>query len=145
MSDIYPTDYDVLIVGAGPAGLATADGLSGSRLSTLIIDSGKPLKQRDRYSAEDITQGVGGAGLFSDGKFSFFPSSTRLWQLPDHELLQVAYEKASSLFHDYGLSPPPFREGDIDGRDQATSNWKLKSYPCSYMSPENRFLLTQRL
>lgn len=42
---------------------------------------------RDRYNPEESACGVGGAGLFSDGKFSFFPSSTDLWKLPKKELL----------------------------------------------------------
>jgi len=33
-------------------------------------------------------QGIGGAGLYSDGKLSFFPSSTELWLLPDQKALK---------------------------------------------------------
>ncbi|HEV2403349.1 MAG TPA: NAD(P)-binding protein [Candidatus Saccharimonadales bacterium] len=145
MSGIRAPVYDVLIVGAGPAGLATADGLSNSPLSTLVIDSGKSLGGRDQHTPEDFTQGIGGAGLFSDGKFSFFPSSTRLWQLPDDELLKRAYVKVAALLGEYGLSAPPFRLNNIDHRDHTTSAWKLKSYPSFYMSPENRYSLTRRL
>lgn len=136
-------NYDVLIVGAGPAGLATASGLS-NHLSKLVIDCGKPLEQRNRYAPEDVTQGIGGAGLFSDGKFSFFPSSTRLWQLPNQALLKAAYEETVALLREYGLSPPPFMLGGSSPEEQA-NNWRLKRYPSFYMSPTGRRSLIRYL
>lgn len=84
--------YDVVIIGAGPAGLATGYALKRYTNTTFtIIDSGKQLFDRSRYGPQDLIQGIGGAGLFSDGKFSFYPSSTALWELDDKELLSLAY------------------------------------------------------
>lgn len=70
--------FDVIIIGMGPAGLAAAAKLEDSGLCFAILDSGKTAAKRDRYDATDATSGDGGAGLFSDGKFSFFPSATEL-------------------------------------------------------------------
>jgi hypothetical protein len=40
----------------------------------------------------NLTTGVGGCGLYSDGKFSFFPSATQLWQLRTRAALAASYE-----------------------------------------------------
>jgi len=74
--------YDVMIIGAGPGGLFAAYELSKlSNLSILIADKGKSLDERVNFckphkcSPRDpcgITHGIGGAGLFSDGKFRPF-------------------------------------------------------------------------
>lgn len=60
--------YDVVIVGAGPAGLNCAYKLKkeNKSLNALIIDRGKKLEERKNSSVE----GVGGAGAYSDFKFT---------------------------------------------------------------------------
>jgi uncharacterized FAD-dependent dehydrogenase len=58
-------DYDVVIVGAGSAGLFAAMILSEAKLRVLVIERGLAPKER-----ESITYGVGGAGTFSDGKLN---------------------------------------------------------------------------
>ena len=82
--------YDVTILGTGPAGLAAAHRLRNTNLKLLVLDAGKAVDKRDRYSPYDATTGDGGAGLFSDGKFSFFPSATALWTLPRNADLLAA-------------------------------------------------------
>ncbi|MFP4082131.1 MAG: NAD(P)/FAD-dependent oxidoreductase [Candidatus Aminicenantes bacterium] len=59
------SSYDVIILGAGPAGLFAAFELMDSDLDVLVIDKGKkPLNRDSRIF------GVGGAGTFSDGKLN---------------------------------------------------------------------------
>jgi uncharacterized FAD-dependent dehydrogenase len=58
-------DYDVVIVGAGSAGLFAALILSETDLDVLVVDRGLAPQER-----ESITYGVGGAGTFSDGKLN---------------------------------------------------------------------------
>lgn len=75
---------DVVIVGAGPAGLAAAYELSSiTDLSVSVVDKGKSIGERECSSIEglcadhdtcDVTHGSGGAGLFSDGKFCLDPN-----------------------------------------------------------------------
>lgn len=78
--------YDVIIVGAGPAGLFSAYELckKNSKLKILILDKGKYAKNRLCPIAKNngvcinctpcqILSGYGGAGTFSDGKLNFIP------------------------------------------------------------------------
>jgi uncharacterized protein len=69
------TDHqcDVLVVGAGPAGLATAFAVSTmGDANVLLADAGLDVDKRQRvynsHGRDDLVTGVGGAGLFSDGK-----------------------------------------------------------------------------
>lgn len=73
-------DYDVVVVGAGPAGLIYADTISAAlpRMSILVVEQGAPADERScpsegqlRCSGCEVCSiacGVGGAGLHSDGK-----------------------------------------------------------------------------
>ncbi len=75
---------DVLIVGAGPAGLFAAHELSRSRAEVLVIDQGRdvsdrvcPMKDRGHCLHCDPCQimcGVGGAGAYSDGLLNLHPA-----------------------------------------------------------------------
>ncbi|MBN2015008.1 MAG: NAD(P)/FAD-dependent oxidoreductase [Candidatus Altiarchaeota archaeon] len=62
-------EYDVVIVGAGPAGMFAANELIGKGLSVLIVDKGRDVDNRNG----DIMSGVGGAGTFSDGTLNLRP------------------------------------------------------------------------
>ena len=75
-------NYDVPIIGAGPAGLYTAYGLvkQNSKLNIIIIEKGNSIEKRIcpaiknktncvRCKTCSIMDGEGGAGAFSDGKF----------------------------------------------------------------------------
>lgn len=77
--------YDVIIVGAGPAGIFTALELTKLRpnLSILIVDKGRNIEKRRCPARQTgkcagcvpcaITYGWAGAGAFSDGKLSLSP------------------------------------------------------------------------
>jgi len=77
--------YDVVIVGAGPAGLFAAYELieNNPNLKILLMDKGKfaknrvcPMKKNNKCincNPYGILSGYGGAGTFSDGKLNFIP------------------------------------------------------------------------
>ena len=78
--------YDVIIIGAGPAGLFTAYELveNNSKLKVAILDKGSFVKNRvcpmNKFGVPcknckvcAVLSGYGGAGTFSDGKLNFIP------------------------------------------------------------------------
>ena len=79
-------EYDVVIVGAGPAGLFAAYELKNKskNLKVAILEKGKSVKDRVcpmnktkknclNCNPCNILSGYGGAGTFSDGKLNFIP------------------------------------------------------------------------
>src|SRR5690554_612098 len=75
-------EYDVIVVGGGPAGIFAAVELSRATGKILILEKGKKLAQRHCPSKEQgiaclgcqpcsVVSGWGGAGAFSDGKLTF--------------------------------------------------------------------------
>ncbi len=77
--------YDVIIIGAGPAGLFAAYELitKNKNLKVLLLDKGKKAENRFCPMTKtgkcvncnpcNILSGYGGAGTFSDGKLNFIP------------------------------------------------------------------------
>jgi uncharacterized FAD-dependent dehydrogenase len=115
------TDYDVIVVGAGPAGLFAAYHLcENSALRVLIIEKGKsPFKRRCRINDYsecfkckpcDILSGVGGAGLFSDGKLNFIfkLGKTDLSQFMPVPEAEALIEETESIFNRFGMDSPVF-------------------------------------
>ncbi|WP_350305162.1 FAD-dependent oxidoreductase [Photorhabdus viridis] len=134
--------YDVAIIGAGPAGLAAVQKLKGKGLRVALIDNGKAIHERDKDNLVEITEGHGGAGLFSDGKFSFFPSASALWELPNEQELRQAYEWTCTTLSEYGLDTPPFPTNPKEFT-VGSGEWVLKDYPSNYMSLEDRINLVE--
>ena len=77
---------DVVIIGAGPAGIFTAMEMikKGSTKKIIIVEKGKPIEKRSCPKNRTkkcvnckpfchITTGFSGAGAFSDGKLSLSP------------------------------------------------------------------------
>jgi hypothetical protein len=135
--------HPIVIIGCGPAGLAAAAILQqrAPTREVILVDAGAPLSARDRYHPRDLVSGVGGAGLYSDGKLSFYPSASGLWRLLDPPRLERAYswlrETLSSL-HTAIPSLPLLGDDpqQIDG---------YKPYPSIYVSLEERHRLIEKL
>ncbi len=88
---------DVLVVGGGPAGLSAAAACRARRCDYLLIEAGNRVGLRDHNVQRSLGSGVGGSGLYSDGKFSFFPSASALWSLRDHRALEESWRWFASL------------------------------------------------
>lgn len=117
---VMTKEYDVVIVGAGPAGLFAANELKG-RASVLIIDMGKDVEERNcpmeltgvcvGCKRCNIMCGVGGAGTFSDGTLNLRPDiGGDLAEIcGDEELAWWLVRYVDSVFLKYGAPPELYK------------------------------------
>ncbi|MBI4668010.1 MAG: hypothetical protein HY747_02310 [Elusimicrobia bacterium] len=144
VSELPYNHYNLIVIGAGPAGLGVVNNPDLAGRKVLVVDSGKSVMARDRYNPNDLTCGDGGAGLFSDGKFSFFPSSTALWSLADYASLEAGYEWTAQVLSNCGMAVPPFPDSAPQA-NEPEGQWFLKRYPSEYLSLEHRIELIRGL
>lgn len=111
----------MIIVGSGPAGLFAAFYLcEHSDLRVLVIEKGKaperrkcPLNDNDscqRCKPCNILCGVGGAGLFSDGKLNYIHKlgKTDLTQFMSPETAQELIDETERIFNRFGMDGPVY-------------------------------------
>ena len=111
--------YDLIIVGAGPAGIFTAVELlrHGSRDKILLVEKGKPVEQRRCPKAQlgycvncrptcAITTGFSGAGAFSDGKLSLsYEVGGDLPTLIGTDFAQKLIDYTDKIYLEFGADP----------------------------------------
>lgn len=134
---------DVLIVGAGPAGLAASAALAPWPGEVLLLDRGRPLALRSEADPADLVSGQGGAGLYSDGKFSFHPSASRLWEVEPQGPLAESYRWFADLLAD--VLPVPGYPEDAGSGPVAPGGARRKSYRSRYLPLAQRFALVGEL
>ena len=112
-------NYDVIIVGAGPAGIFTALEMLklGSDKKILIVEKGRAIENRSCPKSKTkkcisckpychITTGFSGAGAFSDGKLSLsYEVGGDLPMLIGEELAQETINYTDSIYLDFGADP----------------------------------------
>jgi len=95
--------YFCLLVGAGPAGLFAAYELVKKGVNKiLIVDQGKQIRER---TSTDKLHGVGGAGLFSDGKLNFASrvAKTDLTEFLSCKQADQLIDKIEKIFTQFGV------------------------------------------
>jgi len=115
------TDFDVVIVGGGPAGLFAAYRLSERQgLRVLLLEKGKAAGKRRcpmhgkadcrKCKPCNILSGIGGAGLFSDGKLNFIPrlGKTDLTQFMPLSEATALIDETEALFTALGMDGPVY-------------------------------------
>ncbi|MEM4733248.1 MAG: NAD(P)/FAD-dependent oxidoreductase [Candidatus Bathyarchaeia archaeon] len=118
----YPLKYDVIIVGAGPAGIFSALELTEkNKLNVLILDRGPDIDKRRCPSSRgldcqhcepcSVLSGWGGAGAYSDGKLTL---STEVggWlnQYMTNKELEELIKYVDSVYLKYGADPQVYGE-----------------------------------
>ncbi|HCW52238.1 MAG TPA: FAD-dependent oxidoreductase [Clostridium sp.] len=111
--------YDVIIVGAGPAGIFTAYELKKQKpeAEILLIEEGKSVDKRQCPKSKlkkcvsckpycNITSGVSGAGAFSDGKLSLsYEVGGDLPELIGSDVAQEYIDYTDSIYLNFGADP----------------------------------------
>ena len=123
--------YDVIIVGAGPAGIFAALELSKVEgLKVVILDKGSDIEKRVREVPRSLLCGWGGAGAFSDGKLTL---STEVGgqltsYLPDAEVERLI-KYVDQVYLDFGAPEKVYgtNEDEVNriARDAVLADLKL--------------------
>lgn len=146
--------YDIVIVGAGPAGIFTAYELrnNGYRGSIVMIEKGKSIDKR--HCPKDktgkciscnpcaITTGFSGAGAFSDGKLSLsYEVGGDLPELIGIDKAQELIEYTDNIYLKFGADPHVEGISDQDTisdirRKAISANLKLVECPVRHLGTE---------
>ena len=101
--------YDVIVVGAGPAGLFACYELlqKHKSLKIALIDMGKRIKDR---KATEVMSGIGGAGTFSDGKLHFtaYLSHEKAFHIISQYEYQKILDYVDKVFTKFGVDAEYF-------------------------------------
>ncbi|MBS7368906.1 MAG: FAD-dependent oxidoreductase [Oscillospiraceae bacterium] len=147
--------YDVVIVGAGPAGIFTALEMlrRSSEKKILIVEKGVPIEKSACPKAQPpggmtckpychITTGFSGAGAFSDGKLSLSCEvGGNLPELIGEQLAQETIEYTDGIYLEFGADPHVEGVSDPDKireiRKKAIhANLKLVDCPIRHLGTE---------
>ncbi len=147
-----PADYDVIIVGAGPAGIFAALELTQSaRHRVLMLDKGPDLEKRRCPSREKgrcmkcatcaLVTGWGGSGAFSDGKLTLTTEvGGLLAQIRGEEEALHLVQRVDERWVRFGADGEPY-EGNLDqieevARKGALVGLRLQHYPIRHLGTE---------
>lgn len=147
----FPTMYDAIVIGAGPAGLASAHHLANStpNIRVIIIEAGKSHRQRPcpvdaGQSCKgcggicNVISGFGGCMHYGDGaKFSMIPAGRRLIHLLGENIAYDIAHRAFELLISYTGNRLGFRGCNIPAEIHklfAESGLSIREYPVAVVS-----------
>lgn len=155
------SEYDVVIVGAGPAGIFAALELSRrSDLRVAILDKGPAIEKRRCPAREGhgcahcrpcaIMTGWGGAGAFSDGKLTLSPASGgHLGEVLGETQAQALIDEVDRLYMEYGANPAVYggRTDEFEALEKraALAGLRLISVPIRHIGTENSSAILARM
>ncbi len=154
--------YDIIIIGAGPAGIFTAIELvkNNSDYDILIIDKGKKLSDRKCPSRTlgrclncepcSITFGWSGAGAFSDGKLSLSPEvGGNIVDYMSHDEAVEFIKYAESIYLGFGVESEVhgLNTKAIDDIKYEASRHNIKLIPCPvrHLGTEKSFYVLEKM
>ena len=152
--------YDIIIIGAGPAGIFTAIELvkNNENYDILIIDKGKALSKRNCPSRITgkcagcepcaITFGWSGAGAFSDGKLSLSPEvGGNILEYMSEDKAKEMIEYADSIYLRFGAKSEIYglNSKAIEDIKYESSKHNIKLIPCPvrHLGTEKAYLVLQ--
>jgi uncharacterized FAD-dependent dehydrogenase len=146
------TEYDVIIVGAGPAGIFAAMELTRSaHPRVLMLDKGLDLEKRRCPSREEgrcmqcatcaLMTGWGGSGAFSDGKLTLTTQvGGLLAEIRGQKEAEQLIQEVDDLWVRFGADGAPY-ECDLERIDEvarraALVGMRLQHYPIRHLGTE---------
>ncbi len=155
--------YDVIIIGAGPAGIFCAYRLMEKKnnLKVLMIEKGRSIEKRECPKRKtkvcvgckpcSITTGFAGAGAFSDGKLSLSPDVGG--NLPDilgYDKTQEVIRESDDIYLKFGADKNIYgvdKEKEIRQirRAAINANLKLVECPIRHLGTEEGYKIYSRL
>jgi uncharacterized FAD-dependent dehydrogenase len=156
--------YDVIIVGAGPAGIFSALELykSNPNLNVLMLEKGNDIDKRTCPVAEyqqscanckscSITSGFGGAGAFSDGKLTLTTEfGGRLGDYIGEEKLSELIDYIDKIYLEFGATDKVFgdnidKEVELLKRQAAAAELMLIPARIRHLGTEQCYKILQRI
>ena len=157
------TNFDVIIIGAGPSGIFCAYELIEKKpdLKILMIEKGRPIEKRVCPKRKtkvcvgckpcSITTGFAGAGAFSDGKLSLSPDVGG--HLPDilgYEQATMLIQESDNIYLKFGADTNVYgvdKQKEIEEirRKAIQANLKLIECPIRHLGTEEGYKIYTRL
>jgi uncharacterized protein len=136
------TNYDVIIVGAGPAGIFASLELCNAGLDVLLLDKGReidarvcPVQNKSGRCALccpcHLVSGFGGAGAFSDGKLTLSTQvGGRLTELLGFDQAEALIDYVDSIYLKFGAPLKVYGMGEnVAALEQQAASAGLKLIP----------------
>lgn len=139
-------DFDVIIVGSGPAGMFAAYELAKSNLRVAIFEKGNDRE----LGCSDLMSGIGGCGTFSDGKVHCNTNvGGQLHQKIDKDDLQGYIDKVDDVFVEFGAPKDRYyRDQEYSGnliRKILSANLQLIPTHVHHIGTENAYNVVKNM